>query len=674
MSTEYVVQGADDVLRRLSPAQRRLRVALTYLIAMLILTSLIYAVLARLPAVRIGDGAEYYAMELAVSHEHRPFVAAPTWAAYEQIWKQGSIASLQTADQLKSVYVPLTREGETDFNHFWFYPLMASVASAPGKYLGLVDASHARFMMLHALLIAGLLLLCFRTHGFKGMLAATALIVTSPALWYVNKVHTELFTVVLTTAAVCLALKRQWAFSGLMLAMVTTQNISFVLPAIAACLFALAAYRTEDDRAPGLMDTLALVMAAIIALLHPLYYFSRYGGLTPQLINKGAEVSHLDVFSSIQYLLDPDVGLLPNWPLGVLLLVLAAHGLYRRRLPLPRPSMAAFTAIFVLAAMAAQAATTNINSGGTAGPARYGLWYLCLFYPIVALLKPLSASRLNRWIARACWFVAMVAAAIGVRDYLPNKPESYTSPSRAASLIYGHAPWLWNPSPEVFAERNAQLGERTPPGPALVLGQGCRKALFLPGTENHVALYPAGACGLTAAAGAKLIGSQFPLLPQEPTYFSVNLEDVASMKGVLSATQPAGPTELRAYLGDGWSSDEPWGVWSLGMHSSLHLRLERPAAQGAALILRANGLWHGERHAMTVSARVNGGPWQTRTMTASEPQPAVVPIRLPALPAGADVLVELRYDKPASPASLGLSQDTRELGIGLVSLEFSPHS
>ncbi|WP_045767917.1 DUF7024 domain-containing protein [Xanthomonas albilineans] len=672
MNTYYAAQGTDDLLRRLSPTQRRFRVALAYLIAFFVMTCVIYTALMRLPATRVGDGAEYYAMELAISQTHRPFVTAPTWEAYERLRKQGSITSLQAADQLKQAYVPLTLGGETDFNHFWFYPLMASAVSTPAGYLGLTRASHARFMLLHSLLMAGILLLCFRLHGFKGTVAALALIVTSPTLWYADKVHTELFTVVLTIAAMSLALKRRWAFAGLMLALVTTQNISFVFPAIAACILALTAYRPSVTDKPGLADVLALVAAALLALLHPFYYFSRYGGLTPQLINKGAEVTHLDVLSSMQYLVDPDIGLLPNWPLGLLLLLVAAHGLYTRRLSLPRPDMAAFSIVFLLSAMAAQAATTNINSGGTAGPARYALWYLCLFYPIIVLLEPLPGRRLNRWLAHGAWITAYAAAAISIRDYLPTKPESYTTPSRAAAFIYTYVPWLWNPSPEVFAERNAQLGEITPEGPALVIGPGCRKALFLPGTQHHAALYPAGACGLTATAGARLVNEQFPSLPREPTYFLVDPQNIETLRSMLSANQTAGPDELRPYLGEGWSVDEPWGVWSLGERSSLHLKVKQSVKKGSHLMLQANGLWHDSRQAMTVKARVNAGPWQTRTLTASEPQPATIAIQLPALVASANLEVELRYDKPASPASLGLSSDSRELGIGLVSLSLKP--
>ncbi|WP_045737530.1 hypothetical protein [Xanthomonas sp. MUS 060] len=672
MNTHYFAQGTDDLLRRLSRVQRRFRVALAYLIAFLILTCVVYTALIRLPATRVGDGAEYYAMELAISQAHRPFVTTPTWEAYEQLRKQRSIASLQSADQLKHAYVTLTLGGETDFNHFWFYPLMASAVSTPATHLGLIRASHARFLLLHSLLIAGILLLCFRLHGFRGTVAALALVVTSPALWYVDKVHTELFTVVLTIAAMSLALERRWAFAGLMLALATTQNISFVFPAIAACILALTAYHPRAADKPRLADILALVTAALLALLHPFYYFSRYGGLTPQLINKGAEVAHLDVLSSMQYLVDPDVGLLPNWPLGLLLLVVAAHGLYTRRLTLPRPGMASFSIVFLLSAMAAQAATININSGGTAGPSRYGLWYLCLFYPIIALLEPLPSGRLNRWLARGAWIAAYAAAAIGISDYLPTKPESYTTPSRAAALIYTYAPWLWNPSPEVFSERNAQLGEFTPEGPALVISQGCSKALFIPGKQHHVALYPSSACGLTAKAVGWLMNEQFPSLPRKPTYFSIDMQNIEALMRTLSVSQRVGPDDLRPYLGEGWSVDESWGVWSLGEHSSLHLKVKQAVTKGSYLMLQANGLWHDSRQAMTMKARVNGGPWQTRTLTASEPQPATIAIQLPALVAGTNLKVELHYDKPASPASLGLSSDDRELGIGLVSLSLKP--
>ncbi|PPU97821.1 hypothetical protein XpopCFBP1817_04635 [Xanthomonas populi] len=148
--------------------------------------------------------------------------------------------------------------------------------------------------------------------------------------------------------------------------------------------------------------------------------------------------------------------------------------------------------------------------------------------------------------------------------------------------------------------------------------------------------------------------------------------DAASMKpAMLSAGKTVGPADLRPFLTNGWSSDEPFGVWSIGEDSGLLVRIEKSATAGNQLFLQAGGLWAPQRQSMEVSARVNGGNWQHQTLTAAAPEQQHISVALPTLAAGDEVRVELHYDHPASPVELGLSSDTRALGISLRSLQLS---
>ncbi|KLD75830.1 hypothetical protein FZ025_05565 [Xanthomonas hyacinthi] len=672
MATEYIVQGTDDKRRNPSANQRRISIAALYLCAGLLIVVVLYPILCSFPKDRTGDGSEYYAMEMAISIEHRPYVQAETWAAYEQLRESGQIRGMQPAADLQAFYQRLTSNGGTDFNHFWFYPVAAAAIGRAGELIGLSHESHAHFMLLHAVLVAGLLLLCAHLHGWRGTLAAAAILFASPALWYCNKVHTELFTAALSTAALACALRQRWAYAGLLLAVVTTQNISFVVPAFVACTIALFAHATSRETRMSLLEVVALTLAPMVALLHPFYYFARFGSFTPQLINGGAQVSDLHILSSLRYIFDPDIGLIPNWPLGLVILAVGLHGVIAKRFPRPTPIAAGFVAIYALAAMTAQAATTNVNSGGTFGPARYGLWYICLFYPLIALLGPLKQSQWSRWLGRATWAIAVLAVVLGMRLAWPAKIESYLTPSRAASLIYGYVPWLWSPTEEVFYERNSGIGELRPTLPALVVGPRCRKALFMPGQESStLTVYPTGACALTPESGAALIASNFKERPTSPQYFSIDRQALPKAP-IFPAARSISVAGLRPYLSEGWSADEPSGVWSLGDDSSLRLRMEEATTEGSRLLLQVNGLWAPKRQSMAIGARVNGGAWQQTTLTASAPQPQQIKIALPELPAGAEVQVELHYDHPASPAQLGMSLDNRVLGIYLISLQLSP--
>ncbi|WDM75907.1 hypothetical protein ACCQ13_02400 [Xanthomonas sp. NCPPB 1638] len=676
MTTEYVAQGTDDLRRKMSDNQRRIRISLLYLVAGLLIVAVLYPILCSLSRDRTGDGSEYYAMEMAISIEHRPYVQGKTWAAYEQQRISEKIRGLQSADDLKDYYKRLTVNGGTDFNHFWFYPASAAIIGQAGQMIGLSKDPHDHYMLLHAVLVSSLILLCFGLQGLRGGLAAALILFASPALWYVNKVHTELFTITLTTASLACALRHRWAFTGLFLAILTSQNISFAAPAFAASTFALINHTKSKKYQLSAIEVLALALTPAIGVLHPFYYFSRFGSITPQLINGGAQVSDLHILSSFRYLSDPDIGLLPNWPLGVVVVVVAvSSGVARGQFRLPRhPMLWIWISVYILISMLAQGATTNVNSGGTFGPARYGLWYLCFFYPLI-LLTLLQIGKIKNSPLKIIISLAITLAAMGsIKIAWPLKPESFLTPSRAAQLIYGYVPWIWSPNEEVFFERNAGVADVPPIRPALVLGPRCRKALFIPGGDSSkITVYPEGACGFSSSTAAKLIARKIGPPPSSSQYFLVNKIDLPQAPLFPSARALAA-RDLRPYLGNGWSRIEPLGIWSVGENSEIRLRFQGTTNEGDELILRVTALWAVGRSAMHVNVRVNGGNWQEKVLSASSTQPQELRISLPQLPSGKSIQLDLNYDEPASPVQLGLSSDDRMLGIYLTSINLERNS
>lgn len=148
-----------------------------------------------------------------------------------------------------------------------------------------------------------------------------------------------------------------------------------------------------------------------------------------------------------------------------------------------------------------------------------------------------------------------------------------------------------------------------------------------------------------------------------------SLDAASTRSAVISAGDRIGPADLRPFLTNGWSTDEPFGVWSVGEDAGLLMRMETSADAGARLVMQAGGLWAPQRQSMDVGIRVNGGNWQHQTLTASAPEPQLITIALPKLAAGDEVRVELHFDRPASPVELGISSDARALGISLRSMQ-----
>jgi len=220
--------------------------------------------------------------------------------------------------------------------------------------------------------------------------------------------------------------------------------LALALPLVLAAAIAVRPDVWRDNRFRiGLGTGLAL------ALLHPLYYWSRLGTVEPQTLVAGTRFHVPTVPQLGAYVWDPNLGLLPNFPaLGVALLGASTLLLVRRPRDLIGPPVLVSVALaLVFAASFAQ--TTNFNSGGTPGLGRYGVWLVPLAIPLLA-----AADRAGgrAWHA-ALAVLALVSVASSVIAYRPQVREQFGRPTRLAAALWTSAPWLDDPLPEVFVER-----------------------------------------------------------------------------------------------------------------------------------------------------------------------------------------------------------------------------
>ncbi len=357
--------------------------------AILVLSAfmLTYACAHHFRAVNVGDGSEYYAMEIAWAKTHKPYMNADSWASYGDFVSSNSVSGLEPEEQLRNKFPALRRGNTADFNHFWAYPLAASVfeLAFPGHI-------HAAFLLLHSALLSFMLAACWKLHGKSGLITAFVLVAFSPTFWFINKVHTEWWTVTLTISAVAAATQKKWSLAALLLSIVSTQNISFALPAGACWVFAL--FASCKARTISLLELICLVASAGIVLLHPIYYMSRYGVLTPQLLAGGANLK--GHFNGLYYIFDPDIGLLPNWPVGILILLSSFYVLFKNKEELKKidTQVALLVITYLGATLYAHGASENMNSGATVYVSRYALWYIPVFYfPLRLLIQRALGAR-----------------------------------------------------------------------------------------------------------------------------------------------------------------------------------------------------------------------------------------------------------------------------------------
>lgn len=121
-------------------------------------------------------------------------------------------------------------------------------------------------------------------------------------------------------------------------------------------------------------------------------------------------------------------------------------------------------------------------------------------------------------------------------------------------------------------------------------------------------------------------------------------------------------------LGGGWYNPEGGGVWSASANTWIHLSV---AGADTNLELQLNASAFVVRHhsRILVSVDVNDetlGSWERRPANAAEPLRMRVPR---ALAKTGNLIIHLHIDKPVSPRQVGPSDDFRQLGLFLTSLD-----
>jgi hypothetical protein len=115
---------------------------------------------------------------------------------------------------------------------------------------------------------------------------------------------------------------------------------------------------------------------------------------------------------------------------------------------------------------------------------------------------------------------------------------------------------------------------------------------------------------------------------------------------------------------EGWSSFEESHIWAVGRSSVIDIRLPE-TARPARLVMRGRAFVTAAHPTATTKISINGSP--AGAIQASLDAPSFAQeLDLPE--AGGTVRVVLETDNPASPKSLGVSDDARELSISVESL------
>jgi hypothetical protein len=449
----------------------------------------------------VGDGAEYVAMAGNLSRGRPPALNPEEldWAASRLLPPRIEGYHLATPE-LEGA------DGRQDFYHFWGYSLLAApiVRIADGLDLPVLPA----FTLLNCLL---LLTAAFVLHPRCGP-RVTLLVLAGPILWWIDKAHTEVYTVALLVVAEALLATRPGT-ALLALGLVAFQNttLGVVLASSALWLFRRNRFREKGPRA-------GLAAALLLYLTGPAYYLWHLGHPSPLSWTVLHHWPSLAELSAI--LVDVNLGLAfasPSLALGVGLAVVGLVTVKTRPFEMDTLVLLAGTAGAILVIVTQP---VNLNSGGTRSVSRYALWLVPLAVPLLDHFE-----RSARWAKGALLALAAASLLMALGDYDPRRGQRYLAPTPTAEWLWRHWPSATSPLPEVFAERTAHFEG---PGVVPTATAGCEKALLV-GDDSPGAAWPlwcrpsavsssCSAAGVYCYANRTGTGYSFVRAPRQPGF------------------------------------------------------------------------------------------------------------------------------------------------------------
>lgn len=412
----------------------------------------------------VGDGGEYLTQAMHFAELNLPPMSRRVIPSLQQRVIDVDPVTLGHWDIVEASV--MAHDSRRDFLHFWFYALLAT----PAVWLtSLVGASplHA-FTILNLVLLGGALWLALPRIGAW----ASLLLFGSPLIWWLDKAHTEVFTVsLLTIALVTMRERPWWAFVAAGAA--TTQN-----PPITAVLLLLIAIEIVRRRRAVLADRRLVFGAAAglaLAALHPVYMYLRYGTPSLLLAATRSEMPQWPEISAV--VLDPSMGLIGNYPLFLLAIVAGAGWLAWKH---PRACLSPEMAVALAASVVflySFARTSNLHHGGTPSISRYALWLIPMTIPLWAAVRHTAGRAGQRMLATA----ALASALVSLFAFHPAVPSNSREPTWLASWLWTRHPTWNNPPPEVFSEVLHQYEMTAVP----TATTGCEKILVMRTPDNE---------------------------------------------------------------------------------------------------------------------------------------------------------------------------------------------
>lgn len=396
-----------------------------------------------------GDSFEYLLMSEAIFNHGSPDITAADVAVFDKkfdhtyFWISKDIGYLFNEPTFMKSFAGFytNLQGKHFSYHFWFYPLL----NLPARYLvqALNINPERAFQITHALILFIVVLVVYYSKRLteKEKILLLILYIISPGIFYLPLAHPEFLVYSLMFLSGIFLLERRYLLAILLSAVAAMQNLPLGL--FGAFIILLFLYKKGFT----VKNLCKSSFAFLPALIPPVFYIYNYQ--TPSLI---ASTGFLNLnFTTLEKLFslffDLNQGLLIGMP--VLLLVIGVLIWKARRVWKEgfKNNLTVHDGILPVALVIALVSCTMMNwNAGQQVIHRYGIWVAPLFLIYLVAQK----NFINRYLLA---FILVIQLAVVVHYKGFYAEGEYVKHKGIAKFFLRHAPSLYNPVPEVFAER-----------------------------------------------------------------------------------------------------------------------------------------------------------------------------------------------------------------------------
>ena len=550
-----------------------------------------------------------------------------------------------------------TRIGDRYYpHHFGFYSALASVPATVLRVLHLDE--HKALNVTNGILFVAMLWGVWLLWPFcRGVgLAYLICLFFSPGTLYLNWPHTEVYICAFVTLSLVSALGGRLKLAILFASLASMQNqtLGVFLVVLGLLFLQKEVGIIFHERRVRWREWALVILAGLPSLLPIVYYLVNIG--SPTLLGGMgfARTSFMSLQRAWSVLVDLNQGVVVASAPVVLL------GLWfgiRHLCGLKVRSIWILGVTLILCYCVASIANWNSGCDGTM---RYATWVYCFMLAFVmANLAVVVGSKLRLGLLIILTVTTIVQFAFLPCDFLKLR--------KCASFVWTYFPSLYSPEPDVFLSRIggaevSTIWSRPEDVWGMFVDKNGRIRKILSTCETLLSKRDVDYCVLDQAAFEKKVRAA-SVPPVRLQYFNFSNDEITMKVKPFSLANFSCLDESVCAM-HGFSSPEPWGIWSTSRRCSFIINL--PASQdGCRLVLNASA-YVGVKTAAVFANGRELAKWQ---VTANPMTPVDYEFSVPAELTGRPIRLSFVQRKLVRPTEVDKSStDTRKLGLGFISL------